>query len=96
MGHVIDETAGLLLRFPDRGSDLRRLYMASETFRDLVRDFNDASAALTLWTTAGNAERQGEYRAVLKELENAAADMLRALPATDSSATQDSDPESRA
>ncbi|UZF92115.1 hypothetical protein [Bosea sp. NBC_00550] len=83
MGHVIDETAGLLLKFPDRGSDLRRLYMASESFRDLVRDFNDANAALVIWTANGNADRQREYKATLKELENAILDMLRQRPARD-------------
>jgi hypothetical protein len=80
MGQVIDETAALVGKFPARGDELRKLYMASESFRDLVRDFNDATKALAFWTSAEKADRQREYRDILIELERAILQMLAQSP----------------
>jgi hypothetical protein len=76
MGQVIDQTAALVAKFPLRGDELRKLYMASEGFRDLVRDFNDASRALAFWASSHNTFRQQEYRETLAELEIAILQML--------------------
>lgn len=73
-------------RFPERGSEIRRLALADAAFRALCGDLVEAEAALVRWTeTAGTqaAERRREYDVLVRELAEEISAAVDSAPGTD-------------
>ncbi len=66
-------------RFPERGSEIRRLALADTTFRGLCDDLLEAEAALARWKqelAPRSVERQREYEQLVRELTDEIAAVL--------------------
>ena len=60
-------------RFPQQSESIRRLFQVDESFRSLCKDYQVCANALDHWCQATSDEapdRQQEYAALLKELED--------------------------
>lgn len=70
-------------RFPERGSEIRRLALADTAFRALCDDFVEAEAALALWARQDGAlalDRRHEYDLLVRELADEIAIALARCP----------------
>lgn len=70
-------------RFPQWGSEIRRLALSDTTFRALCDDLVEAQAALALWTQSDGAhaaDLQREYDVLVRELADEIASLLARVP----------------
>ena len=66
-------------RFPQWGSEIRRLALADTAFRALCEDLVDAQSALALWTRSDGAQavqRRNEYETLVRELADEIAGLV--------------------
>jgi len=66
-------------RFPQWGSEIRRLALADAAFRSLCEDLVDAQSALALWTRSEGAQavqRCNEYETLVRELSEEIAGLV--------------------
>ena len=69
----------IMERFPDRGDNLRRMYLKSETFKTICEDFKKCAEAIEYWNRSNHenaSKRAKEYSDLLAELEEEIRDYL--------------------
>jgi hypothetical protein len=65
---VADVFLPVLRRFPGKQNKIRRLALASPSFRSLCNDFGEASAALGRHEASDRDGLRAEYRALVTDL----------------------------
>ena len=75
----MEGVANVVRRFPPRGQSIRKLALASETFRSICSDFAAAEAALLRFSGPSSSAHEGlrrEYEVLVDELMAEISDAL--------------------
>lgn len=70
----------ILEQFPERQSEIERLYLESADFRELCQDYKEVRSLVVAPTDSGETDQDAvdEYRALLQDLETEIKEYLNA------------------